>query len=71
MDQAIKNNFLINQFTNTTLKPELYNNFKLLIPEVNILLNSGKKILFLLYQIVGILLLKIIGMIFYLVFEWF
>lgn len=46
MDKAITGNFLINKYTNNTLKPILNNNFKVLIPEVNILLNSGKKIIF-------------------------
>ena len=49
MDKAIHNNFLFNKFTNSTLKPILDNNFKVLIPEVNVLLNSGKKIIFFIY----------------------
>ncbi len=65
MDKAISNNFLINQYTKSTVKPQLDNNFKMLIPEVNILMNSGKKILFFLYEIAGMLLLKIIGVVLY------
>ncbi len=54
MDKAINNNFLITKYTNSKLKPKFNNNFKLLVPEVNILLNSGKKILFCLFEIAGI-----------------
>lgn len=68
MDKAIAGNYLITKYTNNTLKPNLNNNFKVLIPEVNILLNSGKKILFFFYEISGILLLKFIGLVFYLKF---
>lgn len=71
MDKALTNNFLINKFTKSTLKPTLNNNFKILIPEVNILLNPGKKIKFFIYELVGILIIKIIGILLYLVFKWF
>ena len=71
MDKAISDNFLIGKYTSSTLKPNLNNNFRVLIPEVNILLNSGKKILFFLYEVAGILLLKIIGLVLYLKFQRF
>ena len=71
MDKAIAGNILTTKYTNSTLKPNLYNNFKILIPQVNILLNSGKKILFFIYEVVGIVILKIIGLVFYLKFERF
>ena len=71
MDKVITGNFLITKYTNSTLKPRLNNNFKVLIPEVNVLLNSGKKMLFLVYEIAGILLLKIIGVRILLLFKWF
>jgi hypothetical protein len=71
MDRAIKNNFLINKYTNTTMEPIINNYFKILIPNVNLLLNSGKKILFLLYELAGIIFLKLCGMIFYLWLKWF
>lgn len=71
MDKAIKNNILINKYTRNTIKSGLNNNYKILIPEVNLLINSGKKILFFTYEVAGLILLKVIGMIFYLVFKWF
>lgn len=71
MDKAIAGNILITKYTNSTLKPSFNNNFKILIPELNILVNSGKKILFFIYEIAGILLLKIIGTVLYLKFERF
>ena len=71
MDKAIANNFLINKYTKSTLKPTLNNNFKIVIPEVNNLINSCKKIIFFVYELAGIFLLKIIGMVLYLVFKWF
>lgn len=55
MDKAITNNILITKYTRNSsirsnlLKPSFNNNFKVLIPEINILVNSGKKILFFLY----------------------
>ena len=60
---------MVNKYTYTILKPELKNNFQVLIPSVNILINSGKKILFFLYEIAGMLLLKIIGSILFLKFK--
>ncbi len=66
MDKAISGNFLVGKFTNSTLQPKLNNNFKVLMPEVNLFLNSGKKIIFMFYEVAGILLLKIIGTLFYL-----
>ena len=71
MDKAIAGNILTTKYTNSTLKPRLNNNFKVLIPEVNVLLNSGKKMLFLVYEIAGILLLKIIGVTTFLILKWF
>jgi hypothetical protein len=65
MDKAIDNNYLISKYTNSTLKPNYNNSFKLLIPEINIFLNQGKKILFFLYQVAGLFLLKITGNILY------
>ena len=40
-------------------------------PNLNIFLNSGKKILFLLYEVAGMLVLKFIGMVLYLKFQRF
>jgi hypothetical protein len=71
MDKSRAGNFLITKYTNSTLKPRLNNNFKVLIPEVNILLNSGKKILFFFYEVAGILILKIVGSVLFLKFERF
>ncbi len=72
MDQAITHNYLINKYTNSTIKSNTLNNntnnFKILIPEVNVLINSGKKILLFLYEIAAIMLLKFIGVTLYYLF---
>ncbi len=47
-DKVIYKNILIGKFKNT-LKPILDNNFKIFIPEVNIFINAGKKILVFVY----------------------
>ena len=66
VDNVILSDFIKNKYINNTLKPTLNNNFKKIIPEVNIIMNSGKKILFFLYEIAGMILLKLIGAVLYL-----
>ena len=68
MDKAIKKNFLMNKYTNTKLIPTKDNNFKILIPNVNIVENLGKNLIFLVYELCGIIILKVSGILLYL---WF
>lgn len=68
MNKAIRKNFLISKYTNKTLKPTIDNNFKILIPQVNMLVNSGQKIIFILYELAGIIILRISGIVIYLIF---
>ena len=56
---------MVSKYTKSTLKPILENNFKIFIPEVNIFINAGKKITFFIYELAGLLVLKIIGIVVY------
>ena len=63
IENTISQNYLlsIRRLNTSDLTPEKNNNFKLLVLNGNILVNSGKKILFLIYQYFGIVLLNILG----------
>lgn len=52
---------MVNKYTNASLEISLYNNYKIVLGNGNFLVNTDKKILFIVYILGVNLIIKIIG----------